>query len=61
MTFYQVDTTIEHLREHAKRGGKYYKQVSAILSSQATTHNIQVAEELLTKLNKELNHEEERT
>ena len=52
----QIDKALEMLKELNRMktiGGKRYSQISKIFESDATTHNIKKAEELLESFKKE--------
>ena len=50
MTLYESLDIIHQLERWGARGGSVYKQVTAVLHSEATTHNMEEARQLLQKL-----------
>jgi len=50
MTIKQALEMLTTLLEKQRRGGKYYKSISKIMNSEATTHNCEEAAKLLKEM-----------
>ena len=51
MTLYKALTVLSTLDQMKSSGGKTYKQINKLLNAEATTYNLELAEQLLFKLN----------